>query len=153
MADTGSGDGRPPDGLARVFGAARAKQRGASGTAGKFTSVNHRPKTTHTMSGQLFLTEALVEGKETTVWRLDHGNERVVIHLNRSLNNPRDRVTACEWPSEGYRFVRVQSSDWDSNELVAITNGQGKIIRKGICSVAEGLDQPQRFIVRCRGRR
>ena len=103
------------------------------------------------MNVKLISTEELIDDEEVTVWRLDKGNGRVIININKSLNNKRDSITECEWLDEGHRFIQVNYSDWDSRELIAIMNVQGEIIRKGILSVEEVLDKPQLFIVQMSG--
>ena len=59
------------------------------------------------MIDQLVSTDELINGEETTVWRLDIGKGRIIININKSSNNHNDSITACEWPGEEHHFIEV----------------------------------------------
>ena len=56
-------------------------------------------------------------------------------------------VNDCQWLDEENRFILVEYYDWDNNELLAIVNANGELIRKGISEVIEFVTEHGMFII------
>lgn len=92
--------------------------------------------------------QQIIDDDEITVWILDKGNGTIIININKLFN---DTINECDWLDDGHQFLQVMYSDWDDNELFAIVNTNGEIIRNGIRSVEDFLEKQNLFIVEMSG--
>ncbi|MDJ1497663.1 hypothetical protein QNI19_32285 [Cytophagaceae bacterium DM2B3-1] len=90
----------------------------------------------------------MFQGEEITVWQVEKKNGAVIITINQLFD---DHIFDCQWLDEKQTYLKVFYTDWDSNELCAIVNPDGKIIRKGIRSLKGYIEKYQLFIVEMSG--
>lgn len=56
-------------------------------------------------------------------------------------------VNECHWLDEEHQFIEVHYYDWDNNELIAIVNSEGELLRKGILDIVEYVLEYKLFII------
>jgi hypothetical protein len=99
------------------------------------------------MKAELKSSEHFIDYDEITVWEL-HTPVGAVININKLFD---DSVAECSWIDDDHKYLRVDYYDWDSNELTALVDSEGDIIRKGILNVEEYLPEHGLFIVEMSG--
>jgi len=100
------------------------------------------------MKVELKSKKEIIDDEEITIWQLDKNDGAIVITINKLFD---DTICECDWLDDKHKFLQVMYSDWDSNELFAIVNTDGEIIRDAIRSVEEYIEKPQLFIVEMSG--
>jgi hypothetical protein len=99
------------------------------------------------MKIELKSTQELIDDVEVTIWWLDKNEGAIVYNINKLLN---EDVIEC-WFENNQKYIEVMYSDWDSNELLAIINTHGHVIRKGIQSIEKFLEEQELFIISITG--
>ncbi len=99
------------------------------------------------MKAELKSSEHFIDHDEVTVWEL-HTSDGKVVNINTLFD---DSVADCSWIDDDHEFLRVDYYDWDSNELTALVDSEGDIIRKGILNVEEYLPEHGLFILEMSG--
>ncbi|HPT72169.1 MAG TPA: hypothetical protein PLE74_07800 [Candidatus Cloacimonadota bacterium] len=100
------------------------------------------------MSTNITTTIETVEGENVTVWRIEKDEGAIVININKILG---EDVTDCHWEGNHQTYLIAEYSDWDSNELWAIIDANGQLIKKGIRSIEQYIAKYQLFIVEMSG--
>lgn len=92
--------------------------------------------------------QEIIDDEEVTVWQLDNNDGAKVITINKLF---KDEVLDCEWLDCNEDFLLVMYSDWDSNELYAIVDTNGVIIRDAIRSIECCVESANLIIVEMSG--
>ena len=56
-------------------------------------------------------------------------------------------INECNWLDADDRFMEVRYYDWDENELSAIINSDGELLRKGIVEITNFIPPYKHFII------
>ncbi|MBS1650441.1 MAG: hypothetical protein JSU07_00385 [Bacteroidetes bacterium] len=87
-------------------------------------------------------------GETITHYLIDKDDGAIVININKILE---ESISECSWYGNDKKFIGVDYYDWDSNELTAIMNTNGDVLRSGITYVEEYLEKQQLFIINISG--
>ena len=58
-----------------------------------------------------------------------------------------ETINECNWLDADDRFMEVRYYDWDENELSAIINSDGELLRKGIVEITNFIPPYKHFII------
>jgi hypothetical protein len=86
----------------------------------------------------------IIDDEEVAIWKIYNQDGTLLVNLDLALN---EGISECYWIDESRQFIIVEYYDWDTNELTAIVNRSGQIIRKGIYSIEEYLEKYKLFII------
>ena len=100
------------------------------------------------MQLELTSTEEIVNDEEVTVWRIVRNGGQEDIILNGLF---RDGISECSWLDEERKLISVFYVDWDGNEVYAMVNSAGEILRKGITMIEDVVADEQLFIIQVTG--
>lgn len=92
--------------------------------------------------------EEIIDGEEVTVWYIYKGYGAIIINLNRILD---EEISECTWLGTKQKYLNVDYTDWDENELVAILDADGQIARKGIMYIETFIEDEGLFIIKISG--
>jgi len=91
----------------------------------------------------LITKEEIVEDNEVTIWYIDKDNGAILININKILD---ETITDCNWIGRDNKFLSVEYTDWDNNELIAILNDRGEIIKRGLEEIELFIEEKELFI-------
>jgi len=77
-------------------------------------------------------------------WFIIKNNGAITIHLNKIIE---ETISECSFIDKNNKYIEVLYSDWDSNELCAIVNADGEVIKTGIKSIEEFYEEYDLFRV------
>ena len=90
----------------------------------------------------------IIDDEEVAIWKIYNQDGTLLVNLDLALD---EGISECYWNDETRQFIIVEYYDWDTNELIAILNRNGQIIRKGIKSIEEYLEKYKLFIISIAG--
>ncbi len=90
----------------------------------------------------------IINGEEFTIWQLNKNDGAIVITLNKTFDY---EIIECGWLDDKQQFLEIMYGDFNGNELFAIINKHGTVVRDAIRGIMKYLEGPQLFIVEMSG--
>jgi hypothetical protein len=90
----------------------------------------------------------IIDDEEIATWQIFKNDGTLLVDLDIAIN---EGISECYWIDESKKFMVVEYYDWDTNELIAIVNWRGQIIRKGISSIEDYIEKFNLFIISISG--